>query len=151
MERGRLLTDERGQTLQDFAVGIGVFLVVFIFVLSLFPGLLSPFQSATGGSERAQAEQVTTQMVENLSEGSDLHHLNETRLWRVLDQSESDLRDRYGLPRTTNINITVETLSGEKTINGTDNSFYDREVATSARIVTVEGCSPACRLVVRVW
>ncbi|MCU4716590.1 DUF7287 family protein [Halapricum hydrolyticum] len=153
MERGQLLTDERGQTLQDFAVGIGVFLVVFVFVLSLFPGLLTPFQSSASGAERAQAEQVTTQMMHNLSEGSEPNHLNATRVTATLNQPESDLRDRFGLPSTVNLNITVETLDGETHIESTVNRLYDREVATSARIITMDDpeCDPACRLVVRVW
>jgi len=145
--------DTRGQTLQDFAVGIGIFLIAFVFVLSLFPGLLTPFQSSTSGVERAQAEQVTTQMLNTLSEGSQTNHLNASALSDRLDDTEGDLLDRYGLPITANINITVETLNGTKNIYSTDNNVRDREVATSARIVTLDDarCKPACRLVVRVW
>ncbi|QCC49999.1 DUF7287 family protein [Halapricum salinum] len=151
----RWVGDTRGQTLQDFAVGVGIFLIAFIFVLSLFPGLLTPFQSSASGAERAQAEQVSTQMLNTLSDGSAPNHLNTAELTTVLGGSEADLLDRYGLPIAANINVTVETLDGTRNIYTTNNEVGDREVATSARIVTLDGdnpdCEPACRLVVRVW
>lgn len=149
----RLVGDTRGQTLQDFAVGVGIFLIAFVFVLSLFPGLLTPFQSSTSGAERAQAEQVSTQMLNDLSTGSQPNHLDATALSTALSGSEADLLDRYGLPITANINVTVETLDGTRNIYATNNYVGDREVATSARIVTMNDarCEPACRLVVRVW
>jgi len=149
----RWVGDTRGQTLQDFAVGVGIFLIAFIFVLSLFPGLLTPFQSSASGAERAQAEQVSTQMLNTLSDGSAPNHLNTAELTTVLGGSEADLLDRYGLPIAANINVTVETLDGTRNIYTTNNEVGDREVATSARIVTLDDtrCEPACRLVVRVW
>lgn len=145
--------DTRGQTLQDFAVGVGIFLIAFMFVLSLFPGLLSPFQSSASGAERAQAEQVTTQILDNLSTGSQPNHLSASELATLSGDSEADLLDRYGLPVTANINITVETLNGTQNIYSTSNSAATEEVATAARIVTLDDpkCDPACRLVVRVW
>jgi AraC-like DNA-binding protein len=149
----RLVGDTRGQTLQDFAVGVGIFLVAFMFVLSLFPGLLSPFQSSASGAERAQAEQVTTQILDNLSEGSQPNHLDAAELATLGGDSEADLLDRFGLPTTANINLTVETLDGTRNIYASTNTVGDREVATAARIVTMDDarCEPACRLVVRVW
>jgi hypothetical protein len=153
----RWVGDTRGQTLQDFAVGVGIFLIAFIFVLSLFPGLLTPFQSSASGAERAQAEQVSTQMLNNLSDGSKPNHLDAVAMQSVFSasRSEADLLDRFGLPVTANINITLETLDGDENIYSTTNTVGEREVATSARIVTINvddpRCQPGCRLVVRVW
>ena len=144
---------DRAQTLQDYAIGIGIFIIAFMFVLSLFPGLLTPFQSEAGGSERAQAEKVSTTILANLSEGSQQNELNETALSTLFDgsMSEAALLERYGLASTTNINITVETLNGTRNVYTSTNDVGGSVVATSTRLVTIPSCDPACRLVVRVW
>lgn len=151
----RLARSDRGQTLQDFVLGIGIFIVAFMFVLSLFPGLLTPFQSTAGGSERAQAEQVSTRILSNMSAGPQPNHLDGTRVNSIIAPSttQSDLRKRFGLASTTQLNVTVESLNGTEKLYRTSNSARNHEVATSARIVTLEDarCRPACRLVVRVW
>ena len=148
-------TTDRGQTLQDFAIGIGIFIIAFVIVLSLFPGLLFPFQSATSGSERAEAQTVSTSIVSNNSVGTAQNNLSVTEIQPLFDPSttEADLQARFGLSDTTNINITIETLDGESIIFGSANEPGEREVATSTRIVTMNDpeCAPACRLVVRVW
>lgn len=143
----------RAQTLQDFAIGISIFLLAFMFVLSLFPGLLTPFQAEAGGSERAQAEKVSTTILANLSAGPQQNDLNETALATLFDpgMSERDLLQRYGLPSSTNVNITVETLNGTTNVYTSTNEVGGSVVATSSRLVTIPSCDPACRLVVRVW
>jgi hypothetical protein len=152
---GRLLTDERGQTLQDFALGIGIFLVAFVFVLLLFPDLLTPFQSDASGSERAQARQVSNELLDNYSTPGERNNLSARDLQPLFgpDVSNAALRERFGLDVTASVNITIRTLDGERTVFATANRPYNREVATSTRIVTLADsrCDPACRLVVRVW
>lgn len=157
MEQQRYKTlkrDDRAQTLQDFAIGIGVFLVAFVFVLSLFPGLLTPFQSTASGSERAQAQQVSTEILSNYSAGPQQNNLSAVRMNTLLStSSEADLLDEFGLASSANINITVETLDGTANVFKSTNDVRNRELATSTRLVTLADarCDPACRLVVRVW
>jgi hypothetical protein len=52
----------RAQTQLDFAVGVGVFLVVTAFVLSFVPGMLEPFESGNQ-EETVAANRVADQLV----------------------------------------------------------------------------------------
>jgi len=149
-----LRRDTRGQTLQDFALGIGIFIVAFIFVLLLFPDLLTPFQSDASGSERAQAKQVSSELLSNYTTGGG-QNLSVRAISPIFGPGVNDasLRDRFGLDVTANVNITIRTLDGEQTVFATENKPINREFATSTRLVTLPDsrCDPACRLVVRVW
>lgn len=153
-------TDDRGQTLQDYVIGISIFVVVVFLALSFFPGLLNDFQSGSVGDHEAQADRISRQIVTNNTVPGTENQLNATAIEGMMDQSEDDLRQRFGVNDTVNLNITLESLNGDYYINDTrtltsEPNYYDTTAGTSARIVTLSddgyGCSPACRLVVRAW
>jgi hypothetical protein len=157
---GRLLSDDRGQTLQDFILGVSIFLIVVVFVFGLFPNFLSPFTAGVDASERAQADRLARNLIENHSVESADNTLNGTQLAITMQEPESTLRERFGLATTANINITVRELSGQQVVqyNGTPLATgNNRENETSgsvSRIVSIAGsekCQPGCRLIVRVW
>lgn len=167
-----LQADDRGQTLQDFILGIGLFIVTVTFVLGLFPSFLSPFTTGAGGEERAQADRVAGAMVVNHSTDAGKTSLNITELNRVLEKSQPELRERYGLPETSSVNITVRELDGSRIVQyggstmATAEQRRNQSSESSARVVTVDErtvdrsklpagtdsvCKPGCRLIVKVW
>ncbi|MCU4971783.1 hypothetical protein OB955_03400 [Halobacteria archaeon AArc-m2/3/4] len=165
---------DRGQTTQDFAVGIGIFLLAIAFVFSYMPSLLTPFSSSVDSGQTAQADRIVATMVDNLSEDPDRpNHLNgsafEERYGDADDGTELaaalGLRVANGHP-IDKANVSIERLNqsddrSERRIDDlSGGDDYGGESAASAgRIVTVEtddpdinyACEPACRLVVRVW
>lgn len=155
------LADGRGQTLQDYALGISVFLLTLFFVWGvIMPSVLAPFDTETGGEKISQADRVSQHVITNSSVPGRPNRLNVTRVETVADLDTDALRDRYGLPETASINISLRTLNGTKVVTsdsgitlGTSESTANNQVTTNARIVTLsdDSCKPACRLVVGVW
>jgi hypothetical protein len=151
----------RGQTLQDFTIGITVFLLVVVFVLGLFPTFLEPFTAGTSGGERAQADMISRDMLANLSVENSTgdNTLNATELRTVLAGDQSELQARYGVPEHRQINITVRTLDGANVVNdngvglATAKSHREETAGTASRIIRLNNdtCQPGCRLVVKVW
>nr|WP_136717832.1 hypothetical protein [Halorientalis salina] len=159
--------------MQDFALGVSLFLVTVTFVLGLFPGFLEPFTSGASGAEQAQADQVAGSLVIDLSTGDSKgtlrkNSLNATQLRGVLNKSQPELRQQFGLDSTTGVNITVRELDGDKIVEIDGDKLAtaedrEKEPASSVgRIITlnnrtVDGkidarkCRPGCRLVVKTW
>ncbi|MGM0388339.1 MAG: DUF7287 family protein [Natrinema limicola] len=150
---------ERGQTTQDFVVGIGVFLLAIAFVFSFFPALVTPYDSSVGGAETAQADRIADRIVNDTSTGTP-NELNETEFDKRY--RSGDLTEELGL-RSSNdnaidqVNVTVTELNETVAIDDdwtAGDAYDDQAAASSARIVTTNDgsdCEPACRLVVRVW
>ncbi|ELY98871.1 hypothetical protein C482_11358 [Natrialba chahannaoensis JCM 10990] len=165
---------ERGQTTQDFVVGIGIFILAIAFVFSFLPSLITPFDSPAGGAETAQADRIADQVVANLSESQQANEIERTAFdSRYASADDSTLAERIGLRANAdghvydNVNISIEVLNpqdaGSRYVDTDElaaGDTYDNQSAASAsRIVTVveedgtdvSGCDPACRLVVRTW
>lgn len=152
--------DERGQTLHDFAIGVSVFLITLSIVLTMVPGIFTPFSSSTQSHHSVMADRVASGVLDDLSEDGTRNRLDTARTDEFFDTSvvptdEVDLRDRYGLDRFVDIN--VELITGEKSFNIGD-TYEGRAVASTQRVVTMDGkgdggwhCSPSCRIIVRVW
>ncbi|MDF9746367.1 DUF7287 family protein [Natrinema salsiterrestre] len=153
---------DRGQTTQDFAVGIGVFLLAIAFVFSFLPSVITPYDSSVGGAETAQADRiadlivhdVSTETPNEIARGGFGSRYAKENLTAELGLRASD-SDNVVFDR---VNVSVETFDG----NPVDTSqlsggevYDDQSAASSARIVTLDPasnkCDPACRLVVRVW
>jgi len=151
----------RGQTLQDYALGIGVFLLALFFVLNtVVPSMLAPFETEAGGDVEAQAERVANTFVENASLPGQLNNLNISTVHDIAGTDQGALQQRYRLPETSQLNVTIETLNGSRIIESTAGTTLragshipGSDSATRSRIVTLSdgSCHPACRLIVRVW
>ncbi|RZV08095.1 hypothetical protein BDK88_3057 [Natrinema hispanicum] len=146
---------ERGQTTQDFVVGIGVFLLAIAFVFSFFPALVTPYDSSVGGAETAQADRIADRIVNDTSTGTP----NELDKGDFNTKYQSGLVEELGL-RSSNdnaidqVNVTVKNISSKENVLSAGDSYNNQSAASSARIVTIEGsdqCDPACRLIVKVW
>ncbi|ADD06691.1 uncharacterized protein Nmag_3139 [Natrialba magadii ATCC 43099] len=166
---------ERGQTTQDFVVGIGIFILAIAFVFSFLPSLITPFDSPAGGAETAQADRIADQVVANLSDGVQANEIIDDEFEeRYVEANETELSKQIGLRANEdeeivydNVNISIERLNpqGEdgRYVNTDElaagDTYDNQSAASAARIVTVvdedgtppEGCESACRLVVRTW
>ncbi|QSW98093.1 DUF7287 family protein [Haloterrigena alkaliphila] len=156
---------DRGQTTQDFAVGIGVFILAIAFVFSFLPTMLTPFDSSVTGGQTAQADRIADRVVHNLSESTDRpNEIDGTEFSEDYAADDANLSTLVGLRSIDQVNIRLEHPNGSAVNdpgNWTAGSEYrNQSAASSARLVTVgdtppgvsePGCDPACRLVVRVW
>lgn len=159
-----LSLSDRGQTNQDFAVGIGIFLLTIAFVFAYVPNFVTPFTPDVGSAETAQADRIAATVVDDLTDDpARPNHLNATAFDERYDDEDA-LVEHLGLRSTSEttidrVNVSIETIDGE-TVDADELATgpayrSDQPAGSAARIVTVEGddadCDPACRLVVRVW
>ena len=153
---------DRGQTTQDFIVGIGVFILAVAFVFSFLPTMLTPFDSSTSGGETAQADRVADRLVHNLSDGT-ANEINGNQLENYDDDHNVSkalgLRTNQDGDPIERVNVSLQPLNERATVKGFGPEYDNQSAASSARIVSVESgsiedddeCEPACRLVVRIW
>ncbi|WP_248516142.1 DUF7287 family protein [Salinarchaeum laminariae] len=146
----------RGQTAQDFAVGIGLFLLAVAFVFAFVPQVVAPYDVGVGPSESAQADRAATLIVGNLSveeRPNEISNASTSGYFAALDVST--LQNRTGLPFSSRINVTVTNVTTDDPVwSGGALHREGREAATATRIVRTNDpstCEPACELVVRVW
>jgi len=152
---------DRAQTAQDFAVGIGLFLLAVAFVFGFVPQIVEPFETGVGASESAQADRAAALIVGNLSVDDRPNELDTSSTGEYFDGLDADgLRERTGLPFTARINVTVANLSDGSLATGGGSTWAagvtyreGREAASATRIVRTSGpeCDPGCEIVVRVW
>lgn len=150
---------DRGQTVQDFAIGMSIFLLVVAFVFAFVPTILAPHDAGVGGSEAAQADRVATAIGGTLSEEGTPNTVDGGDLDDYFDDldalDDDELREEFGLPLTARTNVTVANVSdGEVRHEAGQTHRADRATTTATRIVRTtddEGCDPACRITVRVW
>lgn len=146
---------DRGQTAQDFAVGIGLFLLAVAFVFIFVPQIVQPYEAGIGSSEHSQADRAATMIVHNTSVEDRSGVLDHQQTTDYLSTGDVEtLRSRTGLPFTARINVTITNVeTGD--MAWSDGAVYreGRAAATATRIVrtTNSSCQPACRLNVRVW
>ena len=152
--------DDRAQTTQDFAVGIGIFILAVAFVFAFLPSMLTPYDSSVGGAETAQADRIADRIVADASSGT-ANELDSVAFEALGDDlsGELGLRADGAGHEFDRVNVTVQELGADETEPIGDELAlgpeYDSQAAASAaRTVTVDDsneCDPACRLVVRVW
>mgnify|MGYP000424578282 CR=1 FL=1 len=177
MERGRFLTDERGQTLQDYVIGVVIVLLATFFVIAYLPNVFASYDSPTDGIRSDQADRVAEHIITNYSVEDKTHVLRyngsgglHSRL--STEAGMNTLRERASLNTSTDRRIpphvqvflvNASTLSSRDTLtpavhNGETlsygDSYRDQAAARSIRVVTMDDktvCDPNCWLVVRVW
>lgn len=156
---------DRGQTTQDFAVGISVFLLTVGFTFGFLPTLLSPFGSPVGDDITAKSDRVAGTMIGDLTVDGEPRTLNATQLDAFIsnNQTEEQLQEYFGLRASADVNVSVLSVSegGGRTVlqvNGNrmaagDDYRSQTPAASTTRIILVSGgrCDVQCVLVVRVW
>ncbi len=160
--------DERAQTVQDFAVGISIFLLVVGAVFLLFPTLFTPYEQAIADEgPDSQADRIAMLIADNVSGDEATNELtsDEIEYWF----ENGDFTGAVGVSDNSQVNVTMTTMgtgSDDPIKDGGGNQLAvgpnpdNQDAATASRIVTVgdavsiagpEGSAPAYRLVVRVW
>lgn len=71
------MTDHRGQTSIDFAIGMAVFLGVVLFVFTFVPGILQPFD-LSGEEEPAVSNQIADSLTQDLLGSPEQPHVLDT-------------------------------------------------------------------------
>jgi hypothetical protein len=172
--------DERGQTPQDFAVGVAVLLLTIVATFGFVQNsVVTTYDRPVSGDTQESADRVATYLVENYSvENRDnvLRYDSSDGIEESLnDDSDSlaELRSAAGLDvateRRINPSINVTVVGSDSLADGTlepatddgdtltwGDAYGNQDGAASAtRAVTLEDdtstCSSNCLLVVRVW
>lgn len=162
----RLASEDRGQTPQDFAIGMSIFLLAVLTVLAFVPSIFTPF-TAPETAVDGQADRASTAVMGELTvDGSSTTLSNSTtEIWFNTSQQQptDDFAASLGLESYRDVNVTITRLDGSNAshvvelnnTNLTAGEPYDGEPSsTMVRIVRIpdsDECSPACRMVVRVW
>jgi len=166
--RRRTIDDDRGQTPQDFAIGMSIFLLAVITVLTFVPSIFTPFTAPDTAIDGQADRASTAAMAELTVEGSSTRlNASATESWFATYQNRSteDLATALGLEPYRSVNVSVVPLDAKGntsavTVDGTTLTVGERysgqASSTMVRIVTIPGasgdtCEPGCRLVVRVW
>jgi hypothetical protein len=150
---------ERGQTPQDFAVGISIFLITVTFVFAFVPSVLQPSRAGEEITLTTEGDRVASALVSNLSVPGRPNHLAESKVEAFVDTYDegntSEFRTEYGLTTYTQVNVKILTLNGSDRID--DYSFGDdyrgQEAVVTQRVVTMDDpqCQDGCYLIVRLW
>jgi hypothetical protein len=150
---------KRGQTPQDFAVGISIFLITVTFVFAFVPSVLQPSRAGEEVTLTTEGDRMAAALVSNLSAPGRPNHLAESKVEGFVDSYDegntSEFRTEYGLATYTQVNVTVRTLNGSDRVD--DYSFGDdyrnQEAVVTQRMVTMDDpqCQGGCYLIVRLW
>ena len=148
-----MITDSRGQTANDFILGISVFLVSVIILFSLLTGLYTPFNAPIKSDQTVVASRVSDQVLQDLTPSNKSNTLSETYTADFFTTNDADdIREQYRLKQTVHINVSLVAVN-ESMSESVGESIGNHPVASSTRIVIDNGarCQPSCRLRVRVW
>ncbi|WP_323676724.1 hypothetical protein [Halorubellus sp. PRR65] len=168
MMSGRDLTGlrgrDRGQTTQDFAIGISVFLLTVTFTFAFVPSTVTPFGSPVTDAIPAKSDRVASTVVDTTTVDDRSRTLENSSLDAIVDMNGDELREEFGLRSTAQVNVTVQSRSGaiveadlgsgSKPLVAGDDYPRNQAAASTTRVIRIEGvpgCKTGCLLVVRVW
>jgi len=154
---------DRGQTLQDYLLGIVLVLLTIAGVFAFFPEVFVPFEEPVESEDRQMADQLSSEVIEANSTVGKRRTVNTTALNQTVQDADKleTLLNRSGIPSWKQVNVTVRTgdtllVRGESSDTGSvfrdDNSAPP---ATTIRTIQAQNrthtCADSCQLVVRVW
>jgi hypothetical protein len=149
---------DRGQTLNDYALGMGVFVLAVTITFAVIPSIFAPFTAPIESDQSVQANRVADQVLDDMTVDGTRNTINDSKANPdFFDGSggvDADtLRDRYGLSLTSQVNVTIvwDDDPSDRVQVGED--YGERPVASAVRVVVgyENKCSPTCRLIVRIW
>jgi hypothetical protein len=155
----------RGQTPQDFAVGISIFLLTVMFVFAFVPSVLQPSQASEEVILTTEGDRVASNIVSNLSVPGRPNHLNESKLDDFVTKYKNNtdtFRYDYGLGTFTDVNVTIRKLNGFGTVDDDESphepyrfgeQYQAQDAVVVERVVTMDHpqCQTGCKLIVRLW
>lgn len=151
----------RGQTLHDYVAGISVFILSIGLVLGLLPSVVAPFGDESA-VEKTQATQLAAEIPANLSVAGSRTRLDADNATALMGTDVDGLRSRFGLKSWRYVNLSLTTLNGSRVLTDAGGTRLTagataagEDASSAARVVQLTDpdidCTPACRLVVRVW
>jgi hypothetical protein len=147
--------NERGQTANDYLIGIIIVLVTIVAVFGYFPSIFDPFEDPIGSDERAMADNLADEVIANNTVAGTQQTLNQTAFETELENNVT-LKQRAGIKKWRQINVTIE-KPGTVLIRGDDDDNFAQATvpaATTVRFVRLADhpeCNDGCYLIVRVW
>ncbi|AQL41621.1 hypothetical protein BV210_02330 [Halorientalis sp. IM1011] len=172
--------NKRGQTTQDYLVGVSLLLLTVLFVFGYVPSVFGSTGADLGGVERSQADRAATYLVETYSvdgreqtlrydEPDGIHEKlsTENGFERFRNRSGLNTQTKTLAPPNVNvmlINSSELNATGTPTpiVDGGERHSYGSEpnlgqaVVQETRVVRLSGsgsnhCNPTCWLLVRIW
>jgi len=151
----RLKSDRRGQTLQDYAIGVSVFLLAAAFVVSFIPTLFTPFTAPVDASQTAQADRYAAEVLSEITQSDSTNTLDGTET-DAFFSNESSV-DRIPTAELSDVNVTLVAGNGT-TQQAVGPPYQGRSTAAATRVVIPEAgydgnhsCTATCRIEVRLW
>jgi hypothetical protein len=161
----------RGQTTLDFAIGVGVFLLVVAFVVAFVPTIFEPFERTDRGTQ--VADRLATSLSTDLLGDPGSPYVLDDRCTRAFfeqldtgvdappecryNTTAETTSEVFALGDRTGVNVTVEELDGGIATSAVTGRRFaagppvpdGRSITAARRVVRVE--DEPYRLVVRVW
>ncbi|MFB6185032.1 MAG: hypothetical protein ABEI96_10795 [Haloarculaceae archaeon] len=148
---------DKGQTTQDYVIGISLVLLTLTGVFLVVPGIFNPFADPVDSTDRTMADSVATTLIREYQVDGTKRTLEYAALKGTLDDDDAfaDVVTAAGVPPRRRVSVVVLTDAGS-TIRYDAPNRYDGNSATALTIRVVDftddgRCDAACRLVVRVW
>jgi len=150
--------DDRGQTLNDYTMGISVFLLAVAFVVAFVPSIFAPFTAPIDDETTARADRGATRVLTTLSEDDARNVLSVNRTKSFFeDGNATTLRESLGVPATSDVNVSVvDPGTGEVARIGSPGidasagvPISDGPTAAATRVVVLNDST--YHLTVRVW
>ena len=169
---GRLGGDRRGQTVLDYAIGVGLFFVALVAVLGIIPGMFAPF---TTGADAQIGDRVADSLASDvLGDPATPYVLDVECTWHFFEQLQTgtdaptacrfdttvdDPEAMFGLDSTKSLHITISDFDGNvaslevdgdsRSLEAGDSIPTSASVTTARRNVHLDG--QTYRLEVDVW
>ena len=160
--------DDGGQTTQDFATGISVFLLTVAFTFAFVPSTVTPFGSPVTDAIPAKSDRVASTVIDSYGDDDRSQTLDIGAVdSNLVGEGGSQLREDFGLRSTAQVNVTfryrgngsiidddIDDDGSEEALVAGDEYPSNRPAASTTRVVRlpgVDGCETGCLLVVRVW
>lgn len=153
---------DRGQTIQDYLLGILLVLLTIASVFAFFPSVFDPFEGDRATENREMARRLAAEVVEANATAGRERTVNVTGLEGTLRNPSSfgRLVNRSGIPEWKRVNVTVQNERGAvlvaSEVDDVGAVFRDDESAgTQVRVIQAvnrsNDCADGCQVVVRVW
>lgn len=149
---------ERGQTINDYVIGMTLLLLSITLVFGYFPGIFQSFEEEVSNEEEAMATNIAAELVENSTVTGTKQTVSFDKVNGTLYSLVNDSQ-QAGIPDWVHWNVTVLDVDsnvishdGERLSNGTN--WQGERVASTIRFVRAQDdtdCDDGCRIVVRVW
>lgn len=147
-----LYSDERGQMLQDYTIGITLFLLATVFAFAFLPSIFTPYAAPVDAAQTEQADRVANEILAEITADESSNTLDRGATDSFFG---GDLDDTY-LSRGTDVNVTLVDGEGDRMEwVGPDHEGYST-AATTRVVLDDEDDSQCpdtetCRVEVRVW